>query len=65
MCVVVCLRWGRRVFVSHLMCLITPWKERAHKLLGLTRERGLLWRGASRRGGGLMREGCIREGFLK
>lgn len=46
--------------VSH--ALITPWKERAHKLLGLTRERGLLWRGASRRvGGGLMREGCIRE----
>ena len=36
--------------VSH--ALITPWKERAHKLLGLTRERGLLWRGASRRAGG-------------
>lgn len=40
--------------VSH--ALITPWKERAHKLLGLTRERGLLWRGEE-----LMREGCIRE----
>ena len=46
--------------VSH----VTPWKERAHKLLGLTRERGLLWRGASRRAGGLMREGCIREEVL-
>ena len=29
--------------VSH--ALITPWKERAHKLLGLTRERGFLMEG--------------------
>ena len=41
--------------VSH--ALITPWKERAHKLLGLTRERGLLWRGASRRAGGAYERG--------